>query len=372
MSKYRNTQNQAKRSKSHSFLFGLLIYALVFLVVAGIGLLLLWNYIDAYEQSRPRLAIDAYMDALTVEHVCDLSQDVLDQVDKNIQTEEEVRTYISEQLDGINYARKSKECTDTRQVFVLRVGTTVIGQFSIVAEKPDRYGFTPWSLEAESFDISALNLFETDYEIVIPCDHKVTVNGYELDDSYLVDEKIIYEEIEAYYKDYDLPYRVKYLVGPYAGEIDIVIKDPAGNEVMIDENTDWSQYFNIGDEKEITKLDSFVKDYVKRYVAFTGSTRENCEKYYEDLIKYVVKGSDFEFRLTDAIIGLKWGQSQGDTIVSLVTNHRVRLEEERFMCDFTYEVDTKGREGVVRTTTNARVIIVETDNGLKVESMSVY
>ena len=69
MSKYQNPQKQAQRSKPHSFLVGLLIYALVFLVVAGIGLVLLWNYIDAYEQSRPKLAIDAYMDALTVEHI---------------------------------------------------------------------------------------------------------------------------------------------------------------------------------------------------------------------------------------------------------------------------------------------------------------
>lgn len=372
MSKYQNAKKPAKRTGWKKFFTGMLVYALVFLCIVIGGLAFFWNYMDAYEQSRPEHAIDAYIDGLTAEHICDVSQDVLCQVDSNIQTAEQVSAYVREKITDIHYARKASDCTDTRQVFVLQVGSKVIGQFSIEATDADRYGFTLWSFESETFDISTLNLFESGYEVVVPSDHKVIVNGFELDDSYLVEDKILYDEIKEYYKSYDLPYRVKYGVGSYAGTLDIVILDAAGNETVIDADTEWSQYFNISDEKTIGELDQFVDDYVECYVAFTGSTRENCEEKFDELIELVVKDSDFAFRLTDAVEGLKWGQSQGNTVVSLVMNHRVRLDDARFMCDFTYEVDTKGREGVVRTTTHARIVIVETDKGFKVESMNVY
>ena len=89
-------------------------------------------------------------------------------------------------------------------------------------------------------------------------------------------------------------------------------------------------------------------------------------------MQYVLEGSDFANRLQDAIKGLQFGQSQSDRVVSIVTNHPVRLEEGRYLWDITYEVDTIGYKGTVRTTTNAKIMIVQTENGLKVESMSVY
>ena len=77
-------------------------------------------------------------------------------------------------------------------------------------------------------------------------------------------------------------------------------------------------------------------------------------------------------RLYNAIEGLEFGQSQGDKVVSLVANHQVRLEEGRYLCDITYEVDTTGKKGVVRTTTNAKLIVVQSTDGLRVESMNIY
>lgn len=364
---------QQKKKRSFGwFLLGMAIYAAVFLVAVNFGLKAFWNYMEAYENSRPKIAINAYMDSLTEEHVVDMSQELVDQVDHNIQTEEQCRAYMLDAINGINYAKKSKECTDTRQVFVLRTGTTVIGEFSIVAQEADRYGFTPWEVEGESFDLRVLNLYGSDYTVTVPHDHTVTVNGNALDSNYITEEKIIYEEIEDYYENYDLPYRVSYAVAPIMGEMDVVITDPAGNEVTFDENTDWTQYFHNCTDEEVKALDEFTKKYVDRYVAFTGSRKNTRNINYKKLMECVVADSDFAKRLADAIDGLQFGQSQGDKVVSLVANHQVRLEEGRFLCDITYEVDTTGRKGVVRTTTEAKLIVVQTDKGLRVESMNIY
>ena len=142
--------------------------------------------------------------------------------------------------------------------------------------------------------------------------------------------------------------------------------------MTFDETTDWTQYFHNCTAEQIQELDDFTAAYVDRYVAFTGSRKNTRNTNYKKLIEYVVIDSDFATRLKDALDGLQFGQSQGDVVVSLVANHQVRLEEGRYLCDITYEVDTTGKKGVVRTTTNAKLIVVQTDDGLKVESMSIY
>lgn len=366
------SKRKTKKRSFGFFLLGMLLYAVLFLTAAGFGLKAFWSYMEAYENSRPKVAINAYMNGLTKEHICDLSQALIDQVDHNIQSEEACRAYIMDKIGDINYAKMPRECTDTRQVFALRTGKTVIGRFSITAQIPDQYGFTPWTVEGESFDLTVLNLFGDGYQVTVPYDHTVTVNGKALDSSYITEEKIIYEEIADYYDRYDLPYRVSYAVEPIMGDMNVVILDPDGNEAAFSEDTDWTQYFHNCSESETAELNTFTANYVERYVAFTGSTRKNRKTNYSKLVDYVVEGSDFASRLYNAIEGLQFGQSQGDKVVSLVANHQVRLEEGRYLCDITYEVDTTGRAGVVRTTTNAKLIIVHTDSGLKVESMNIY
>lgn len=361
-----------KRIGMSRFLMGMLVYALVFLAVLAAGLAIFWDYMKAYENSRPMVPVKEYMQSLTEERICDLGLDYIRQIDQNIQTEEQSRAIVMDAIDRVTYAKKAKASTETRQVFVLRTGGTVIGEFSIVAAGEGKYGFTPWCLEQESIDLSGLNLLGEACQITVPSDHTVKVNGYTLDGSYVTEDKVPYDQIAEYYDDYELPYRLTYSVGPILGEIDVVITDPAGNQVTFDEHTDWTPYFNNCTEAEVSALDAFSEDFVARYVAFTGSNRNSRYVYYNRLLSCVVKDSDFANRLWEAIEGLEFGQSMGDKIVSIVTHHRIRLAEGRYLCDLTYEVDTTGGKGVVRTAINAKLIVVQTEAGLKVEAMTVY
>lgn len=358
--------------KTSAFLRGMVIYAVVFLSIMGIGLVLFWNYMAAFEASRPHIAIDAYMESLTEEHIVNLSQNLIDEVDHRIQPEDQCRAYLLDTIDDISYAKKSSECSDTRQVFVLKAGGTVIGEFSIVSQKPDRFGFTPWVFEKESFDLRVLDPLVAEHYVTVPSDHNITVNGIRLDTSDITDPKVPYEGIEEFYEDYELPYRVTYRVPTVMGQLAPVITNAEGNEVVFDEHTDWTPYYHNCTAEETQALNEFTATYVSRYVAFTGSRKNTRENNYWRLLKCVVRGSDFAQRLAAAVEGLEFGQSQRDKVVSLVSNHQVRLEEGRYLCDITYEVDTTGRKGVVRTTINAKLIVVRTDGVLKVESMQIY
>ena len=373
MAKYLNHPKAAKQKKARGcgwFIFGMILYAVIFLTAAWFGLKEFWAYMEAYENSRPKNTVNAYMEQLTLDHICDLSQDVIDQIDHNLQSEEECRTYIKEQLGEVKHAKKTSECTETRQVYVLRSGTTVVGQFAIEVDSTDKYGFTTWKLAEESFDVSYM-IGET-VTATAPSDFIVSVNGHQLGSEYITVDKIIYEEIEEYYEDYELPYRVTYVAGPFLGEMEISIADTEGNPVVLDENTDLTAFFHNCSEEEQKKLDDFTSEFVKRYVAFTGSNKNTRYATFNSLMEYVVAGSDFAERLSDAIDGLQFGQSKGDKIVSLVAHHQVRLGEGIYLCDITYEIDTTGRDGVVRTTTNAKLIIVDTASGMKLQSISFY
>lgn len=354
------------------FALGMIIYAAVFLLVLSFGLKKFWDYMEAYEYSRSKHAVQAYMDELTPDRVADLSSDLIDRVDHNIQSVEQCRAYIKEAVGEITYAKKSKECTDTHQVFVLRSGNTVIGQFSIKALESDKYGFTRWEFDKESVDVGALGLFGAEYRTIVPHDHTVTVNGYTLDSSYITDDKIPYEPLTELYDDYDLPYKVSYAVTPIMGQMNVEIADSEGNIVTFDETTDWTRYFHNCTEDEIKALDEFSKVFVERYVAFTGSRRSNRYTNFNKLKDHIVEDSVLITRLRNAVEGLEFGQSLGDKVVSLVANHQVRLAEGHYLCDITYEVDTTGRKGVVRTTTNIKLVVVQTDKGLKAKSMNIY
>lgn len=372
MSKFLNA-NQTKVKKSRWWLFFLLLflYAAAFLGAAYYGLKYLWSYLESYEASRPKIALNAYIDNLTDEHICDMGMAVTAQVDMNLQSEEECRAIIEETISGgVTYAKKSKECTDTRQVYVLRSGGQVIGEFAIESGAADEYGFTPWSLVSESFDFSFL-IGDT-VSMTAPSDYIVSVNGHQLGSEYIIEDNIIYEEIEEYYEDYDMPYRVTYEAGPFLGQLEITAADPDGNPVTFDENTDWSRFYHNCTEDETKALDEFTNEFVARYVAFTGSNKNTRYGTYDKVIEYVVPDSDLATRLKAAIEGLQFGQSKGDEVVSITAHHQMRLEEGRYICDITYEVDTTGKEGVVRTSTSAKLIIVETDTGLKLESMNIY
>lgn len=378
MSKYLNENakkakkpKKVKKARWGLFFLVMFLYAAAFLGAAVYGLKYLWSYMEAYENSRPKNALNAYMENLTDEHIVDMGMAVTAQIDTNLQSDEECRAIIQEAISGgVSYAKKSKECTDTRQVFVLRSGGQVIGEFAIESGTADEYGFTVWSLKEESFDFSFL--IGEKVSMTAPSDYIVSVNGHALDSAYIVEDNIHYEEVEDYYEEYDMPYKVTYEAGPGLGQLEITAADPDGNPVTFDENFDWSQFYHNCTDEESKALDAFTETFVERYVAFTGSNKNTRYGTYDKLIEYVVTGSDLAKRLETAIAGLQFGQSQGDEVVSITAHHQMRLEEGRYLCDITYEVDTTGKEGVVRTTTSAKLIIVQTSDGLKLESMNIY
>ena len=178
--------------------------------------------------------------------------------------------------EEITYARKASECSESRQVYILRSGKQVIGSFAITTKAEDEYGVAPWAFAEESFDLSYL-LGQT-LSATAPMDYPVSVNGVRLDDSYVISQRS--EQIaflEDYYENYDLPeFIVKsYEAGPFLGDVTIQVTDPEGNAYVFDEASfDKDSLAHNCTAEQTDELNAFIQEFLKRYIIFAGCPLE--------------------------------------------------------------------------------------------------
>ena len=362
--------------KGMGFALFMAFYAIAFLTAAFFGLKWFWGYMEGYEASRPHIAIDAYMAKLDKEYIISHSNEFMSTVDFNIQDQETCRNIVLEALEGeISYARKASECTEDRQVYVVRCGKTVVGSFTIETTAEDEYGFKPWTLREEQYDLSWLMGTET-VTVSAPEGYSVYVNGVKLDESYIISsEATDYEVYGDLYESYDLPRFTlnTYKAGPFLGlTCQAEVYDPAGKPFVYDESFDpYSLLPRLETGKE-QELEDFLEEFLEAYVIFAGCANDARHANYQKVMKYVVADSNLAQRMYDALDGYQFAQSQGDEIAGITIHHLLPLEEGKYLCDVTYLVDTKGYDGVVQTSTSCRITIVESNGKYLVESKIIY
>ena len=360
-----------KRVFSRKFLAGIAIYAGVFLAIVGICLVFFWNFIEAYELSRPKNTIKAYVDQLTAQQASDGSDDLYATIDQNLQSREQFDQVIQDSLQGTwNYAKKSSESTETRQVFVLRSGRTPVGEFSIAAGNEDSYGFRRWTVDNRSFDFS--HLMGQPVSVTVPSDFRVTVNGNLLDERYITADNVEYEALDGFYGDYKLPYKVTYTAEGFLGEAQLEVSDSNGNPVEITEETDWNNFLPTCDSEQTAAIEAFAKEFVRLWVAFSGSTHDTSVFHYYNIKNVLSSDGILAERLYTALDGLSYGQSHGAVIQDIPINRIVPLEDGLYMCDVTYLVQAYGKNGPVDTTSNMKLILSTENGALKVKSMQRY
>lgn len=361
----------AKKRGSRKFWIGMILYAVVFLALTAVGLKFFWDFMEAYEQSRPKNTADAYLEALTVEKMCAGAEPWFSQLDHSIQSEEACIGIIRDTLkENISYAKKAGECTDTRQILALRCGKQVIGQMTMDAVETDKYGFSRWEVTDAEFDFSYLE--GEPIRITVPQEYTVSLNGRVLDESYITESGIHYPLLEEFYGQYELPTLVTYEADGFLGTLVPEVLDPAGKSVSIGEDTDADTLLGNCTEEERAELKALTEGFLEKYVQFCGSANKSITGNYYQMKAYLVPDGELAKRLLSAFDGLAYAQSHGDRINSVEIHHYIRLDAERYLCDATYLVDTYGLRGWVQTTNNVKVVAVQTEKGLLIEAMTRY
>lgn len=350
------------------FPLAMALYALVALIAIDCGLRWFWNYMDAYEQSRPHIPLDAYMEELTAEYVADRCDELISTIDHNVQTEEQCRQVILDALQGnFTCAKKTAESGEDHHVYVIRCGAKVIGTMEMDRQGENVEGFIPWQVTKDSFDLSYL--LTPSLSITVPEEFTVSALGNPLSREYITEQGIQYSLVEEFYEKYALPSMVTYTAGPFLGEGALTVADPSGNLVSITEDTDMNTFLNNCTAEEISALDTIIRDYLQCYMDFTSCTGNDTTGNYNRLIKHMVPGGELAKRMRNAIDGLYWVSDRGAKLASITTGHYINIGNGRYFCDVTYVVDTKTFSGNVQTTASVKLIFLQTENGLKAESM---
>lgn len=364
-----------KESKKLPYLTKLLIamgiYAGVFIALAAFGLTQFWGYMDAYEHSQSRNAIDSYIAQLDASHIQTYAEDLIASVDHNIQSEEDCRQVLDTALrGGVTYARKLSECTDDKMVYMLMSNGKTIGKVILAAQETDAYGFISWRVQEESFDFSCLLGKST--SVTVPQDYSVTANGHLLGETYIVNRDTPFELLKDFYNDYTLPCLVTYEVPPVLGDVQVVITDPDGNTVTPEDAVNEALVLNNCTDTEAETLDTFAANYIGSYVRFSTNANEALQENYNDLLSYIVPGSALADRMYDALGGMKWVKNQTAQITSTAVHHRIRLPEDYYLYDLTYEVKIVHYGEATTVSNNVRLILKQEESGLKVERMINY
>lgn len=364
--------NKQEGKKRISYWKGLAIASGAFLILVGIGLVIFWNFIDAFEFSRPQRTIADYMESMTVEQLVKLDKETMKRWDGDLQDEADMITYAENQLQKITYAKNTKLSTDSKQVYMILSAGKRLGSVSMTVTGGDVFGFERWTVTETDIDVSFL-LGET-VSVTVPSQYKVYANGVLLDDKYMSNFDIPYEGLKEYYRKYDLPTLSTYTTGPILGTPQITVTDPAGN-VLSPEQLTQACYIpdNCSDSKK-EELEGYLDDFLYRYLRFTMGAGGQANLYYnyKMLKPYIKQDSVLWLRLEDSLDGLAWVLDRNATITDLKVNAMVDLGDDHYLCDFSYVVDARTYEGPMRNEANVKLIIDDTNEGLKAESMTNY
>lgn len=232
-----------RKRKLSKFSRFILIYVAVFLVFIAVGLVFFWKYIAAYEISRPENAMEDIVLSLDSDSATDTLKtafSVSEFENKDKVFEEISGAYLQGQ--DYTFRKMPGEYTDDTPTYIFRSGTTDLFKIDLAPKSGETagFGFQLW-------EVSAVSLLEGNTRTVTieaPPDTAVKVNGIAVEDSYINDDHVEYEDLTDQEKRFNADidaYRVLYTIDGVYDEATVTVTDTQGTELTA-ENADGSNF----------------------------------------------------------------------------------------------------------------------------------
>lgn len=360
---------KAKKKRMSGFARGMILYVLLFILVAGLGLLFLYRFLENYEYTRENRVMERYIASVSDEQLQSMSAGFLSQLNSELSDMDSVRSFISDKVANADFAKKMAECTETKSVYVLKDEDGAFGRVELtLGDKIFHSLLQNWQPTAAELDFSA---FLNELDVTVPADYTVECNGFVLNEKYVVDDGVEYELLKEFYEDFELPHLVSYHADGFIGEAEVTVRDGAGNE--IDDSQLSEEFFtdNCSDSKK-GQLDEFINRYIAAYVTFTSGANHMTTINYHNVDAMIVPGSELHERVLNAVGGLGFASSHGDEIKKITVNRYMDLGGGMYLCDVTYDVATYGQDGLHEYPNNTKIIITENGDGFLAYSMASY
>lgn len=213
----------------HGWRIFVMVYSLIILLVGSVGLVVLYRYLDAYEQSRPAHVLDEYI-ALKSEDdwLALLLRDPGIEVTEFEDAEAIVTGYFDDACRGkaVTWREATGVSTAKEPVFTVKAGSADVARVTLEPDRSLSFGLNTWKLGEETGYISASSLASVSVSIEAPSDEQLSLNGVPVSESYLTDHDIPVGELKAPENRYsDPPHRVCYTVPGLYGDLTVTRAD---------------------------------------------------------------------------------------------------------------------------------------------------
>lgn len=350
-------------------------YWIVAVVLAGITITVviwLWFYIDAFERSRPQTVMDSYLQMVTPERISMMDGVIPAECDLTLQDEAKVREAIADSVCSVAFLRDPKNSNADRNCYAIMSSGKRIGMVVLTAEETDAFGFAQWRVSEENYDFTYL--LGEKISITVPDGYQVYANGILLDDSYVTQRDIHFEQLEPYYERYAAPTMRTYTAGQIVGTPKMMVKDQYGENVDISRTDELQYRYGNCSQEEIERLEKFALGYVTRYARFSSNWGGKGNRYnnYWNLSQYMVPNGELSTRMKAAIESMSWVTNHRVEVMNIDHHQFVCMGEGVYMCDLSYTVRQRIRNGTAENTVNLRLVVVQTAYGLRAEAMTIY
>lgn len=367
----------AKKKKLGTKIYWICLLAYV-LILSGAAVYLLnkvWGYAEEYEKSRPNNTMDAYVAELSENLWDDSIAETIAAMPHEMQSDDDCAEIVKQMLsDGVSYSRVRSENADATTIsYKLRCGDSVFGQVTLKEDesKADQseYGLLPWIVYKEEFDFTGLY---TSVQVMVPASYSVELNGNKLGSEYIIEEGIQYDVLEGYYEDYpDLPTKVTYKFDNVIGHLEPVVYDESGNEFIVDESKDDSQYIKPVDDGTKARLQEFADVFVERYKSYISGIY-SPDYGYQRLQPYMKLGSDLDERMKLAMDGIGWAHTSSVTINSVVLNNAIDIGQGIYIIDISSNATVVATQGQTEQAENMKLIVTDTGSDIRAVTLELY
>lgn len=360
---------KAKKRRISGFEKGMILYVLMFILVAALGLTFFYNFLENYENTRPNRVIESFVSSLSDEQIGEMASGFVAKLNPEFCDMDSIRSFMADKVANASYAKKMAECTDTRTVYALKDEKNVIGTVELTLGENTFHGLLAnWQPTAGELDFSA---YLGELDVTVPADYTVEYNGTVLGEDFVSDSSVEYELLKEFYEDFDLPHLVTYHADGFIGDGNVTVRDASGN--VLDESQLNEDYFTDNcSDAEKAELDEFIDPYIDAYVTYTSGANHLNGINYHNLVAMVVPESELKFRIEQAIGGLGFASSRGDEIKGITVNKYTNVGGGMYLCDVTYDVATMGQDGLHEYPNNTKILIVNSAGGLLATAMASY
>ena len=356
------------KEKSH-FGTGLVIYILIFLILTVCGLIFFYDWLDGYEKTRPAHAVEAYTSTLQRDGLSDEVIASLGGIDRNLQTDGEIRDFTKELLSSAVLSRSLAGGSAEEQAYHVRAGGETVGTVYFSAAGEKIFTHPSWVPVREEYDFSPW--LET-VSVTVPEDYTVSVNGVVLDASYRTESGVRYQTLRDYYSEYSsLPTMVTYTSGSILGRPVTAVTDASGTAVPAEEMTE-AAFLDTCTASDRSRLSAFVREFTSNYVQFTADVGGSHYLYYNLVREVIVPGSSLITRMDQALGSFGFTTTRSCDIIEDSVNICCPFGRNVYFVDYSYTTETVGSGQAVEDSRNIRLVAEDSSGQLLVREMTYY